>query len=324
MPDATIGWLPYAVDRGRQLLAEGGFDAIFSSSGPPSSHIVAARLQRASGLPWIADYRDLWSGNHWDYRVAPFRWVERGFERRILRNASLLTTVSSTLAKRLADLHLKPAEVVFNGFDPADYPEAPAPDPDFTVTYVGSLYWPDQDPAPLLAAVALVKDRPGIDLDGLGFCLQFLGTEPAGLPALAQRHGVDRWVRFAPGVPHPQSLARQTSSTALAFLGWSDPNAGIISAKIFEYLGAGRPIIAVGPPGGATSEILRKCGMSDLSNDPQQIAHRLESWLLQFQQSRTLSFNRDPDAIAAYTRRAQTGRLAGLLDRVSRGESAVG
>ena len=50
MPDATLGWVPYAVNRGRQLLAEGDFDAIFSSSGPPSSHIVAARLHSRLGF----------------------------------------------------------------------------------------------------------------------------------------------------------------------------------------------------------------------------------------------------------------------------------
>ena len=323
MPDATLGWVPYAATEGQRLLEAGGFDAILSSAGPPSSHFVAARLQRASGLPWIADYRDLWSDNHWDARVAPFRWAERQLERRVLRRATLLTTVGPAWARRLADLHGKPVQVVFNGFDPRDYPAQVQPAAGFSITYVGSLYWPDQNPEPLFAALASLKERSGIDPGALGFELRFLGTEPGPIPSLAEKHGVNSWVRFVPGVPHAESLARQAASTALLFLGWRDPAEGFISAKIFEYLGAGRPILAVGPPGGAISEILEECKIAYLTEDPGEIATRLEGWLREFERAGALPARQDAAAVARYTRQAQTERLAGLLERAVRAGSGA-
>jgi len=317
MPDATLGWVPFAISEGRRLLASERFDAILSSSGPPSSHLVATRLQRHARLPWVADYRDLWSENAWDHRIPPFRWLERRLERRVLRRASRITTVAPGWAECLSALHGLPVDVVYNGFDPSDYPATPAQRSGFVITYVGTLIRPQQNPEPLFAAVAQLAGRADLDLDRAGFQIEFLGTAPGAIAGLAERHGVDRWMRQTPPVPHAESLARQTASTALLFLGWQDPAAGWLSAKLFEYLGARRPILAVGPPGGDASRILRECGIPDLTNDPAQIAARLASWLAEYSRSGQLRGDWDEQAVGRYTRRAQAGRLARLLDAVA-------
>lgn len=319
MPDATLGWVPFAVGAGRRLLASDRFDAILSSSGPPSSHLVAARLQRYSGLPWVADYRDLWSDNAWDARVRPFSWLEGHFERAVLRRASRITTVAPGWATRLSALHGIPADVVYNGFDPDDYPATARRRPGFVITYVGTLIRPQQNPEPLFAAVAQLARRPELDLDAAGFQIELLGTGGGAIAGLAERYGVERWVRHVPAVPYRESLTRQATASALLFLGWQDPAAGWLSAKLFEYLGAGRPILAVGPPGGDASRILQECKMPDLSDNPGQIAARLASWLDESARSGSVGLEPDKEAIARYTRRAQTGRLAGLLGRVAGG-----
>ncbi|UCC84160.1 MAG: glycosyltransferase [Gemmatimonadota bacterium] len=317
MPDATLGWLPFGVAEGRRLLDSGDFQAIFSSSGPPSSHIVAARLQRYSGLPWIADYRDPWSDNHWDNRIGAFRLLERRLERRVLRAAALLTTVAPTWASQLRELHGHDVEVVYNGFDPADYPSEPQTTDRFTLTYVGSLIRPHESPEPLFQALARLKSRPDLDLDGSGFQIRFLGTAPGAAAELAERYGVAHLVSYLPPVSHRECLAQQAAAAALLFLGWSDPERGVITAKLFEYLGAGRPILAVGPPGGEVSRILRECGLPDLTDDPQTIARRLEAWLSEFADSGKLAAQTEGPAIKAYTRRAQAQRLAQLLDKAA-------
>ncbi len=317
MPDATIGWVPFAVAEGSRLLESGDFHAILSSSGPPSSHIVAARLQRRSALPWIADYRDLWSDNHWDARIEAFRYLERWLERRVLRKAALITTVAPTWASKLRELHGRDVEVVYNGFDPADYPPEPQSASEFVLTYVGTLIRPGQDPEPLFKALALLANRSELDLDRSGFQVRFIGTAPGALAGLAERHGVAHLLRHLPAVPHRECLAEQASASALLFLGWSDPELGWLSAKLFEYLGAGRPILAVGPPGGEASRILRDCALPDLSDDPQIIAHRLEVWLREFADSGLLSAPTRTGAVKTYTRRAQARCLARLLNELT-------
>jgi len=314
MPDATLGWVPFAVAEGRRLIDSGDFDAILSSAGPPSSHIVAARLQRRSRLPWIADYRDLWSDNLWDLRIGAFRRLERRLERRVLHGAALLTTVAPTWAERLRQLHQRDVEVVYNGFDPSDYPAQPRPATQFVLTYVGTLIRPHQDPEPLFRALALLGSRSTLDLERSSFQVRFLGTAPAAVADLAERHGVAHLVSYFPPIPHRECLAEQAAATALLFLGWRDPQLGWISAKLFEYLGAARPVLAVGPPGGEASRILRECGLPDLSDDPSTIARRLEGWLREFARSGSLGPQTRPGAAERYTRRAQTGRLARLLD----------
>jgi glycosyltransferase involved in cell wall biosynthesis len=319
MPDATLGWVPYALAEGHRILETHRFHAILSSAGPPSSHIVGGRLQRRSGLPWIADYRDLWSDNHWDHRIAPFRAAERAFERRIVRPARHLTTVAPTWAERLEALHGKPATVILNGFDPADYPDEPATprEPGLTLTYVGTLYWPGQSPEPLFAAIErLARGPDGQDLEAVGFRARFLGTQPGLVESLARSYDVQRWVERTPRVPHPESLARQRASAALLYIGWQEPAEGFLTAKIFEYLGANRPILAVGPPGGPASELLRECGLPDLTDDPVRIAQRLKGWIREFRSTGSLAASTDEVAIARYTRRTQTERLARLLDEV--------
>jgi len=316
MPDATLGWVPWAVREGERLLRDGGFSAILSSAGPPSSHIVASRLQRRSGLPWLADYRDLWTGNHWEYRIPPFHWLERHLERRVVRPAAVVTSTSPTWAGRLAALHDKRAEVVYNGFDPDDYPDTAQRAERFTLLYVGTLTWPDQALEPLFAAVRhLVEDDA---IEATGFNIQFLGTDPGVVEMLAARHAVDRYVRLHPSVDYRQSLARQREATALLFLGWRDPQVGFISAKLFEYLGARRPILSVGPPGGDVDRILAECQQPAPTDDPHRIAALLRDWLHRFHDTGALTAAPPPQAAYRYTRRAQTGRLAEILQQISR------
>jgi glycosyltransferase involved in cell wall biosynthesis len=206
---------------------------------------------------------------------------------------------------------------VYNGFDPADYPREPRSTSEFVLTYVGTLIRPGQNPEPLFQALALLASRPGLDLDRSGFQIRFLGTAPGTVTDLAERHGVAHLVRHLPAVSHRECLAQQAAATALLFIGWSDPDLGWLSAKLFEYLGAGRPILAVGPPGGEVSRILRECGLPDLSDDPGVIADRLEAWLREFADSAALTAQTKDAAVQNYTRRAQAQRLARLLDRLS-------
>ena len=64
-PDANIGWYKYAVEAGEKLLAKGKYDAILSSSNPATCHLVANKLKTLFGIPWVADFRDLWTQNHY-------------------------------------------------------------------------------------------------------------------------------------------------------------------------------------------------------------------------------------------------------------------
>src|SRR4029077_15445993 len=58
LPDQWITWLPAAVRRGRRLAKTDDVHAIVSTYPIATAHLVGARLQAATGLPWVADFRD--------------------------------------------------------------------------------------------------------------------------------------------------------------------------------------------------------------------------------------------------------------------------
>jgi len=153
-PDEQKAWLPFAVDSGHELLHKEKFDAILSSSGPVTCHLIAKELKRKHKVPWIADLRDLWTQNHYYPYGIIRKWFERRLELKTLNEADALVTVSEPLAKDLGLLHHKKLVCAIpNGFDPDEMGSAPLTK-EFTITYTGQLYQGKQDPSLLLRALA--------------------------------------------------------------------------------------------------------------------------------------------------------------------------
>ncbi|MCL5071058.1 MAG: glycosyltransferase [Actinobacteria bacterium] len=116
-----IGWYFYAVKECHKIISN-GIDLIFSSYGPSTSHLIASKLQKETELPWVADFRDLWSMNPYVKSIFPLNLFERSIEKNILKNSTLLITVSEGLGKYLSGLHHKRVEIIPNGFDEEDGP----------------------------------------------------------------------------------------------------------------------------------------------------------------------------------------------------------
>lgn len=144
-PDDQKHWYPFAVSAGDELLKRERFDALRSSSGPVTCHLIAKELKRRHGIPWVADLRDLWTQNHY----YPYGSVRRLFERRLevktLSVADVLVSVSKPLAQKLRLLHRgKPVIAIPNGYDPDEVASAPLTK-EFTITYTGQLYQGKRD-----------------------------------------------------------------------------------------------------------------------------------------------------------------------------------
>jgi hypothetical protein len=128
MPDDNDTWIWPAVIEGRKLLNSSKFDWIFSSYGPPVSHIAAGILSKRYKIKWIADYRDLWLEGHVYPGIWPFIALEKRLENKYVGNyADILTTVSLPLAKILENKFSAPVHVIHNGYDEEDYFTTPPP-----------------------------------------------------------------------------------------------------------------------------------------------------------------------------------------------------
>jgi glycosyltransferase involved in cell wall biosynthesis len=275
-PDSNAGWLPYAVSEAARLAKGWRPELIFASSPPPTSLLVARQLGKRFGVPWVADLRDLWLDHPYYDQPAWRARLEARLERRVLGSAAGFVTVSQPLADRLREKYGREAAVVLNGYDGADYPEDSAPPRGgpLRILYTGMIYPGRRDPSPLFAALRLMGGRAErVRVVFHGFFLESARN-------LAREHGVEHLVEVNPPVPYHESLRMQTEADVLLLLLWSDPTErGVYTGKLFEYLGARRPVLAVGGVATVAADLVRERRAGAALDDPAAIAAQLTDWI---------------------------------------------
>ncbi|MSR53627.1 MAG: hypothetical protein EXS09_10120 [Gemmataceae bacterium] len=238
-PDLADFWIEPAT---RWAIANGPWDAVVSSFGPPAAIRVGQAIKgRKRCRIWAIDFRDLWTENHLYGGLFPITLWERHLERRALKLADCLTTVSPGLAKRLKARSGKPVEVIYNGYDPEGFANLdPAPafsaDGKLRLVYTGTLYAAGQNADGICAAVAAEANAT----------LVIASDQAALWHGLARKHGLGERFDFRGSVPRSEALRLQRDASALILLDWRDSRQGVMTGKVFEYLLSPAPIWVVG------------------------------------------------------------------------------
>lgn len=321
-PDERGGWARAAWPAARTLVQDEGIEMVFSTAPPIAAHVLARKLARASGLPWVADYRDLWADNPGNHAPAWRRALERRAEARWLRDAAGVVAVTPSWQRHFAALlgERCPVAWIPNGYDEADFSALPSPrvpaDGAFRLVHVGSLYGP-RDPAPLLEGLERCLGRRPAGSRPLRLRLVgAIGSRfDAALAIFEMRHpGV---IERRPYVAHIDALAEMRAADVLLLMvgagGGSQPAvvAGTLPGKLFEYLRSRRPVLLLGDPQGDAAALLRQHGHGWIADElrPAAIADALQRMLAE---SPPLS---SPDVdVGRYERRALTAELARFLD----------
>jgi glycosyltransferase involved in cell wall biosynthesis len=305
-PDAQIGWYPFAVAAGRRLLREHRFDAILSSSFPVTAHLVGRRLHRDSGLPWVADFRDLWS----DWSEAR-RASKARLEESLFREATATTTVSASYAEALRTRGSHRAEVLTNGFDPEDFPTTPAP-ANGVAAYLGTYYPGIQDLPTAIRAIGVLAR------EGSGLRLRFIGDYPSVLRPEVEAAGLEARTDATGFIPHPLAVEELSRSSVLLLGGPTSADTvamrGNVAAKVFEYLGSRRPILMIGDPDTDVAGMLRPFARARVVGVGRvdEAVDALRGLL------RAGTAPADDPLLEPYTSRDLSRRLAGLLEDVCR------
>lgn len=279
IPDSMIGWYSPAVKAGYDLFRKWSPDVIFATAPPQTTILVASRLAKIIEVPWICDYRDLWT-DHPYYGATGLRLnIDRFLENTALKNCAGYVTVTETWANLLAEKRGKPVACVLNGFDPADFEkhDRSALEADrLNLLYAGYLYAGKRDPGPLLKALHILGD------EARKVCVTFhLPGGEQGLDEenrkLVEEYQLQDSVKFYPFIPQAELLARQSRMDILLLLRWDNPQEnGVIAGKLFEYIGAGKEILSVGSTTGEAADIIRDNDFGHVSNDPEDIADYLK------------------------------------------------
>jgi glycosyltransferase involved in cell wall biosynthesis len=283
IPDQEAAWLVPAVSGGLRACAGWRPGVVYSSAPPWTGQLVAYALATSLRARWVADFRDPWGRAPWrGDRFAFAMAAARGLERLVVRRADRIVFAAQGNRDEFA-AHYGPElaskfHVVSNGCDPTEFegvtrPSAPVIDP-FVLLHTGSLY-AGRTPVPLLRAIATGIRRGTID--PRRFRLRFLGTvalQLSHVTDVCRELGLDGIIEFAPRVPREQSLEAIASASALLLL--QPGHAVAVPAKVYEYLAAGRPILAIAE--GETAAIVQRSGIgvAAAGDDEEAIVAALE------------------------------------------------
>jgi len=316
-PDADKGWRPYATRAGKTLLDTEDIDAIISSSAPITAHLVAKELKLKHQTPWLADLRDLWSQNH-NYSYSRLRKLfDERLERSTLSMADALVTVSKPWADKLEALHAgKTVHTITNGFDLNEVNNPPGElTPKFTITYTGTIY-ARQDPSKLFAALCnLIKEGT---LSANDIDIRFYGEGIGWLDREIEHYRLSNVAKQYGSVPRSIAIEKQRESQLLLCFKWEDSQEhGAYPGKLFEYLGARRPILATGGTDDVVNDLLNETGAGISAMTLEDIKNMLNEFYEDYKRSGSVPYKGKESEISKYSHRELARQLCGILDSIT-------
>jgi len=323
VPDDQRGWVPFAVRRGRRILRDVRHDAVLSTSAPYSAHLVGRGVARATGAPWVADFRDEWTTNPYlvpRYPTAWHRRLNRDLERSVLREANAVVSVSRPwLDAHRSLVPEQPAEkfhVLPNGFDPAHFPDRPAAVSDrFRILYTGMFYG-HRSPAAFLEGLRRALARGWIPAAGTEVLFIGHGSTAHGVPDLPT--GVLRAIEHR---PYAETLEWLGRAAVLLLVVPPEGGPGNHTGKLFPYLACGRPILVQAPEPNVAADVVResRSGVVVPPDDPERAAEALRDLHARWK-SGVLLPDRDPDVVNRFRADVQARDWAALLDGIVRSD----
>lgn len=282
LPDREVSWLAPAVAAGWACARRRAPSVIYSSGPPFTAHLVGLALSRLTGRPWVADFRDPWARAPWrDDRFAFEKRVWSVLERLVVRSARAVVFVTDTnrrdFAREYGPAIASRFFLIQNGCDTTEFetlaPSRHGSGGPFVLLHAGSLYG-GRNPVSLFRALgrAVATGR----LDPAGFRLRFvgrIGVPGVDLRAFADDVGLRDVVEFVNHVPRAVSLQEMADASALLIV--QPVTTVAIPAKLYEYMAAGKPILALAEPGGETSELMLRsnAGIAVPAGDETAIEH---------------------------------------------------
>jgi len=321
MPDEQMGWRNFAVTAGDKIIEEEKIDLLFSTSPPETAHLIARRLKRLCKIPWVADLRDLWADDHFRPRRNFKKIVLRIMEKTTLKDADLVVTVSRPWAEKLqisTGRGKDRVRTIENGYDEEDFNALTyTNNHKLTIAYTGKLHKDYQDVSVFFKVLKEMIDRGRISRDRIAVRFYIFGYDKQDIAGMAASFGLDGIVTESGRVGYMESLGIQRGSDALLFVQWQGEGGdGWYSAKLYDYLGARRPILALAKKDGIIDDLIKKSSSGIVAESEHDIRRALSAVYDEYLKTGTIRYRGDDKEVSMHTRRHMTGILADLLDSV--------
>ena len=258
IPDARVGWVKPSVKFLSEYISNNPIDVLITTGPPHSLHLIGMQLKKELGIKWIADFRDPWTTIHYHKSLRLNNTSEKkhkDLEAEVLKAADTIVVTSPTTKKEFEAITRVPIEVITNGYDISGNVEVTL-DEKFSISHIGSLL-SERNPEILWKVLSEIsEENPSFKED---LQLKFAGAVSEEVKEDLKNFDLLANSSFLGYVSHSEALKLQRQSQVLLLVEInSDETRAIIPGKLFEYLAAERPIIALGPKGSDIEEIVEE------------------------------------------------------------------
>jgi len=308
-PDPRCFWRRPSVRYLVKKLKKEPVDWIITTGPPQSMHLIGRDLRRKIKIPWLADFRDPWTGIYYfkHLKMLPFTIKRhKRAERTVVGEADVVTVVTPQMRQDFLSLNHRRIEVIPNGYDETDFEVEPkAFEGKFTICHTG-LFTRDANPDNLWRALAELVEEDTSFAEALHIVL--VGHTDGAIKKSIEEARLLPYTRFIPYVPHLEAVAYQKGANLLLLTLKKEPESkGIITGKFFEYAAAGSPILGIGPVESDLADMLVACNAGTMCefDDYEGMKNSVMRWYGGAQRSSGM--------VSAYSRKNLCGKMAELL-----------
>lgn len=322
IPDKQIGWLPFALIKGRAIIKKNGIDIIYSTASPWTTHLIGYLLKKITKKYWVADFRDPWTLDllYEEKGYTKLRKITEQFlEKKIMNAADKVVCISETMKNNLVNKYpflKEKIEVITNGFDREDFAkeESIKKSSKFTISYIGTLYH-NRDPKDFIIALAQVVNANKEVRENIK--VKFVGMieKEIEFKQLISDFNLKEIVKMVNYIPQKEALQYLKNSDVLLLIIGNDKRGDyILTGKIFEYLASNKPILALVPEGEAANLIREtKAGIVVDPENTEEIKKSIVNFYSKYKQG-CLKIDSDINKIEKFDREKLTGNLTKIME----------
>lgn len=315
IPDPRKFWIKPSVRYLKKYLVENNIDTIITTGPPHSMHLIGLRLKKKiPHIRWVADFRDPWTKIDFykDLRLNPISdYLHHRWERKVVSNADHVIVVSTEMYNDFRQLNPHNIQLITNGYDTDDIPKKRPPlDEKFTLSHIGTLN-ASRNPHTLWEVLSeLVKED---DTFEKSLQIQLIGKTDFSVLDSIDQYGLSPYLKNIAYLPHHEAIKYQQRSQLLLLLINRVASAkGILTGKLFEYMAAKRPILAIAPTLSDVAQVITetKAGKVIDFDDKEQMKKIVRSYFVHYK-NKTLDIQ--TENIEKYSRKELTKKLAKML-----------
>lgn len=317
IPDPRVMWVRPSVCFLKKYLKERPVDAIVTTGPPQSMHLIGLELSKATGIPWVADFRDPWTKMFYFKHLNLTSRAERKhhrLEKSVIDAATRVVAVSPLVQDEFKSMTDTPVELITNGFDEEDFRKDVERDEYFNITHTG-LFASDGNPEILWK---VLSEKCSDDEEfRRSLRIRLVGKTDKEITDSIKTAGLAANLKDFGYRNHETAVREQLNASVLILPLRKEPEyRAVLPGKLFEYLASRRPILGIGQTDGAMARIVSDtCSGVVYDWDEEK---KIRAWIdFCWEEFKNDELYDNTSDISGFTRRSLTARLAGLLNQIT-------